>query len=265
MRTHAAPAGGSRNRAALSSRGGLLPSTATPASSPHQLAMLQLLPVVPPFAAWSLLCRREPPVVMPRPQGWGIRMYGSDTPVSTPFWALFPPFFRRLFALPGFLAPRRRERAKDGGKWAKNGRNRGAATPQIIRIPHPCSSAAEGVCGSITVSPQRSRPINTDLPPTAPALAAALSASSCSDAGLRSVSQTRADVRSWPSSREANSPQTPVPAPSSRMFSGFESWPPSPPLCAAFSWHHRRTNVASLLLGGQTQSDRTASLAASPS
>ena len=71
-------------------------------------------------------------------QGWGIRMYGSDTPVSTPFLALFPPFFRRFFALPGFLAPRRRERAKDGGKWAKNGRNRGAATPQIIRIPHPC-------------------------------------------------------------------------------------------------------------------------------
>ena len=78
-------------------------------------------------------------------QGWGIRMYGSDTPVSTPFLALFPPFFRRFFALPGFLAPRRRERAKDGGKWAKNGRNRGAETPEIIRIPHPWQSPAATV------------------------------------------------------------------------------------------------------------------------
>ena len=71
-------------------------------------------------------------------QGWGIRMYGSYTAVSTPFLTLFPPFFRLFFALSGFLAPRRRERAKDGGKWAKNGRNRGAETPEIIRIPHPC-------------------------------------------------------------------------------------------------------------------------------
>ena len=35
--------------------------------------------------------------------------------------ARFPPFFRRSFALSGFLAPRRRERAKNGGKWAKFG------------------------------------------------------------------------------------------------------------------------------------------------
>eukprot|EP01045_Picozoa_sp_COSAG04_P005660 COSAG04_NODE_265_length_18593_cov_4.226776_16_plen_213_part_00 len=80
--------------------------------------------------------------VLGRLQGWGIRMYGSYTPVSTPFLALFPPFFRRFSALPGFLAPRRRERAKDGGKWAENGRNRGAAAPQIIRIPHPWPSPA---------------------------------------------------------------------------------------------------------------------------
>ena len=67
-------------------------------------------------------------------------MYGSYTAVSTPFLTLFAPFFRRFSALSGFLAPRRRERAKDGGKWAKNGRNRGAETPEIIRIPHPCRS-----------------------------------------------------------------------------------------------------------------------------
>jgi len=38
--------------------------------------------------------------------------------VSRPFCAAFPPFF---LALSGFLAPRRRERAKDGVKWAKFG------------------------------------------------------------------------------------------------------------------------------------------------
>ena len=41
--------------------------------------------------------------------------------VYRPFFARFAPFFRRPFALPGFLAPRRRERAKNGGKWAKFG------------------------------------------------------------------------------------------------------------------------------------------------
>eukprot|EP01045_Picozoa_sp_COSAG04_P025060 COSAG04_NODE_3225_length_3029_cov_2.159044_2_plen_639_part_00 len=41
--------------------------------------------------------------------------------VSRPFCARFPPFFRRSFALSDFLAPRRRERAKNGGKWAKFG------------------------------------------------------------------------------------------------------------------------------------------------
>ena len=41
--------------------------------------------------------------------------------VSRPFCARFAPFFRRCFALSGFLAPRRRERAKNGGKWAKFG------------------------------------------------------------------------------------------------------------------------------------------------
>ena len=41
--------------------------------------------------------------------------------VSRPFCARFAPSFRRPFALSGFLAPRRRERAKNGGKWAKFG------------------------------------------------------------------------------------------------------------------------------------------------
>ena len=41
--------------------------------------------------------------------------------VSRPFLARFAPLFRRLFALSGFLAPRRRERAKEGVKWAKFG------------------------------------------------------------------------------------------------------------------------------------------------
>ena len=83
-------------------------------------------------------------------QGWSIRMNGSYTAVSTPFLALFPPFFRCLFALSGFLASRRRERPKDGGKWAKNGRNRGAETPRIIRILQPCSASQAPTAGSRT-------------------------------------------------------------------------------------------------------------------
>eukprot|EP01045_Picozoa_sp_COSAG04_P015101 COSAG04_NODE_1171_length_7953_cov_12.437993_5_plen_190_part_00 len=45
----------------------------------------------------------------------------TEPTVSRPFCARFAPFFRRSFALSGFLAPRRRERAKNGGKWAKFG------------------------------------------------------------------------------------------------------------------------------------------------
>ena len=60
------------------------------------------------------------------PKGLGIaasvRYANATQPtVSRPFLARFPPFFRRSFALSGFLAPRRRERAKNGGKWAKFG------------------------------------------------------------------------------------------------------------------------------------------------
>ena len=50
----------------------------------------------------------------------GMRNAAQPT-VSRPFLARFPPFFRRSCALSGFLAPRRRERAKNGGKWAKFG------------------------------------------------------------------------------------------------------------------------------------------------
>ena len=41
--------------------------------------------------------------------------------LSAVFFARLAPFFRRPFALPAFLAPRQRERAKNGGKWAKFG------------------------------------------------------------------------------------------------------------------------------------------------
>ena len=43
---------------------------------------------------------------------------------SRPLFARFAPSFRRSFAVSGFLAPRRRERAKNGVKWGKfGGRN----------------------------------------------------------------------------------------------------------------------------------------------
>jgi len=48
---------------------------------------------------------------------------GTPTPLSPLFLRRFPPVLRRAFAvlsaLSGFLAPRRRERAKNGVKWAK--------------------------------------------------------------------------------------------------------------------------------------------------
>ena len=50
---------------------------------------------------------------------------GIPTPLaplfSRPLFARFAPAFRRSFAVSGFLAPRRRERAKNGVKWAKFG------------------------------------------------------------------------------------------------------------------------------------------------
>ena len=51
--------------------------------------------------------------------------FGTPTPLSPLFLRRFPPVLRRAFAvlsaLSGFLAPRRRERAKNGEKWAKFG------------------------------------------------------------------------------------------------------------------------------------------------
>ena len=51
--------------------------------------------------------------------------YGIPTPLAPlffrPLLARFAPSFRRSFAISGFLAPRRRERAKNGVKWAKFG------------------------------------------------------------------------------------------------------------------------------------------------
>ena len=51
--------------------------------------------------------------------------HGIPTPLaplfSRPLFARFAPSFRRSFAVSGFLAPRRRERAKNGVKWAKFG------------------------------------------------------------------------------------------------------------------------------------------------
>ena len=41
--------------------------------------------------------------------------------ISRPPFARFAPSFHRSFAVSGFLAPRRRERAKNGVKWAKFG------------------------------------------------------------------------------------------------------------------------------------------------
>ena len=53
---------------------------------------------------------------------------GIPTPLaplfSRPLFARFAPSFYRYSAVFGFLAPRRRERAKDGVKWARNGLKR---------------------------------------------------------------------------------------------------------------------------------------------
>ena len=58
--------------------------------------------------------------------------------VSRPFLARFPPFFRRSFALSGFLAPRRRERAKNGEKWAKFGGETGEKQRWLSGVGHSC-------------------------------------------------------------------------------------------------------------------------------
>ena len=57
------------------------------------------------------------------------------TTLSRPFLPRFPPFFRRSFALSGFLAPRRRKWAKNGAKWAKNGQDRRLVSSALAALP----------------------------------------------------------------------------------------------------------------------------------
>ena len=57
------------------------------------------------------------------------------TTLSRPFLPRFPPFFRRSFALSGFLAPRRRKWAKNGVKWAKNGQDRRLVSSALAALP----------------------------------------------------------------------------------------------------------------------------------
>ena len=57
------------------------------------------------------------------------------TPLSRPFLPRFLPFFRRSFALSGFLASRRRKWAKNGVKWAKNGQDRRLVSSALAALP----------------------------------------------------------------------------------------------------------------------------------
>ena len=80
------------------------------------------------------------------------------TTLSRPFLPRFPPFFRRSFALSGFLAPRRRKWAKNGVKWAKNGQDRrlvssaaaapasGRASPPSLSLPEPGRTCPQDYC-----------------------------------------------------------------------------------------------------------------------
>eukprot|EP01045_Picozoa_sp_COSAG04_P026265 COSAG04_NODE_3613_length_2671_cov_1.506998_2_plen_370_part_00 len=178
-----APSSASRARASPPSPSAGCDSTA--ASAPPALADGSTPANSAEASGWRPRPGRPQGSLQAHRRGWGIRMYGSDTPVSTPFWALFPPFFRRFSALSGFLAPRRRERAKDGGKWAKNGRNRGAETPQTIRIPHPCSSA--GNIGLVAPGLQRPSGVGVHfLPrPCCSSSLLSLTAAALAPAGLR--------------------------------------------------------------------------------
>ena len=65
---------------------------------------------------------------------------GTPTPLSPLFLRRFPPVLRRAFAvlsaLSGFLAPRRRERAKNGEKWAKFGGETGEKQRWLSGVGH---------------------------------------------------------------------------------------------------------------------------------
>ena len=65
---------------------------------------------------------------------------GTPTPLSPLFLRRFSPVLRRAFAvlsaLSGFLAPRRRERAKNGEKWAKFGGETGEKQRWLSGVGH---------------------------------------------------------------------------------------------------------------------------------
>jgi len=73
--------------------------------------------------------------------------------VSRPFFAPLTPFSRRSFALSGFLAPRRRERAKDGGKWAKFGGETGEKQRWLSGVGHSANPYSLKAPASETVLP----------------------------------------------------------------------------------------------------------------
>ena len=76
---------------------------------------------------------------------------------SRPLFARFAPSFRRSFAVSGFLAPRRRERAKNGVKWAKFGGETAEKQRWLSGVGHrtttPPSSGSTPSCSRSQVGP----------------------------------------------------------------------------------------------------------------
>ena len=79
----------------------------------------------PPAEGAALAAHPDDPPIDPDRRAHVVYTSGIPTPPSPLFLRRFPPVLRRAFAVrsapAGFLAPRRRERAKNGGKWAKFG------------------------------------------------------------------------------------------------------------------------------------------------
>ena len=83
------------------------------------------------------------------------------TTLSRPFLPRFPPFFRRSFALSGFLAPRRRKWAKNGAKWAKNGQDRRLVSSALAALPTalwPMGAARAGSAPTARAASRRPSP-----------------------------------------------------------------------------------------------------------
>ena len=83
------------------------------------------------------------------------------TTLSRPFLPRFPPFFRRSFALSGFLAPRRRKWAKNGAKWAKNGQDRRLVSSALAALPTalwPVGAARAGSAPTARAASRRPSP-----------------------------------------------------------------------------------------------------------